>query len=129
MRYSTGSEPMRPLLLTAYVLLAAASPAGAEIIAFECNLPSITGRIFFTWYSDGTPARVGNAPGIGDKALAFQDRFGAWIFVELNMDGSPISLSTIQRNMEVVHSRHVLQIDGNIVLPTQSKGTCKTRSL
>jgi hypothetical protein len=113
------------VFFVAFIVLASTNFSRAAIVAFECKIPGFSGPIFFTWYSDGSPARVGTATGVGDKALAFQDRFGAWIFVEVNMDGSPISLSTIQTNLEVIHSRHILQSNGAVLAPSQSKGHCQ----
>jgi hypothetical protein len=121
--------PLKLVLAVAFMVLVSTSLSRAAIIAFECNIPSVGGPIIFTWYSDGTPARVGAATGVGDKAFAFQDRFGAWIFVEVNIDGSPISLSTIQSDLVVVHSRHILQVDGTVLSPSQSKGRCNKLQL
>lgn len=97
--------------------------ANAKIIAFQCSLPNMN-PLVFTLYSDGTPARVGTATGVGSKASATRDKFGALVFVEMNNDGTPVSFSTIQKNMEIIHSRHLLLLDGSILSPSQNKGRC-----
>jgi hypothetical protein len=108
----------------AFIVLASTNVSSAAIVAFECKFRGSSEPTIFTWYDDGTPARVGTATGIGNKALVFRDKFGAWIFVEVNMDGSPITLSTIQDNLEVIHSRHLLEMDGTVLAPLQIKGRC-----
>jgi hypothetical protein len=117
------------VFFVAFIVLASTNFSRAAIVVFECKISGFSEPTFFTWYSDGSPARVGIATGVGDKALAFQDRFGAWIFVEVNTDGSPISLSTIQTNLEVIHSRHSLTLNATVLLPSQSKGHCRVLGL
>jgi hypothetical protein len=110
------------------VLIVSTLCANAEIIVFQCNLPSIS-PLVFTLYSDGTPARVGTATGVGSKADVTRDKFGAFVFIETNTDGTPISFSTIQKNMEIIHSRHVLLLDGSVLSPSQEKGRCSKMPL
>ncbi len=81
--------------------------------------------IFFTRYTDGTPARVGTGIGVGDKALTFRDRSGALIFIETNMDGTPITFTTIEPSLKAFHSRHLLQIDGKVLAPSHWSGQCE----
>ena len=54
--------------------------------------------------NDGQYARIGISPGIGNRAIVFADRMGANTFVELNTDGTPVGLLTVQKNMRVIKS-------------------------
>ena len=63
----------------------------ADIHVLKCSFDDDE-WMYFTRYTDGTPARIGKAIGVGDKALAFQDRFGALVFIETNADGTPLHL-------------------------------------
>lgn len=115
-------------IVCAFLASVFSNAAQAEIIAFECAVPDMS-RLVFTYYSDGTPARVGVSTGVGNKALTWKDRFGAWVFVEVNTDGSPVTMSTIQTNLEIIHSRHLLLPTGDVLQPSQSKGRCKITKL
>ncbi len=115
-------------------LLAIAAVAGistlsgnckAEIIILKCEIAGVSGPIYFTRYSDGSPSRIGVKPGLGDKGLFFLDRTGAQIFVETNTDGAPITLTTIQPDMRAIHARQVLNSDGTVLSPSQETGRCE----
>jgi hypothetical protein len=45
----------------------------AEVSVLRCEFNGGFSA-FFTHYSDGTPARIGTAPGVGDRAHAIHDR-------------------------------------------------------
>jgi len=101
----------------------ASTPCLAEIHALKCifdNQP-----IYFTRYSDGTPARVGTSVGVGDKAIAIIDRSGALVFIETNLDGTPITFTTIEPSLKAVHSRHLLQLNGTVLAPSHQTGRCE----
>ena len=105
------------------VALLASTSCQAEILALKCSFSNLE-PVYFTRYTGGAPARIGIGPGIGSKAAFFEDRFGAQIFVETNIDGSPITFTTIQRDMKAFHSRHVLLPDGTVLAPSQGAGQC-----
>src|SRR5262245_60891417 len=107
----------------AYLLIAHGStPCLADIHAFRCIFDGQA--IYFTQYSDGTPARVGTAVGIGDQVLTFRDKSGAFVFIEKNIDGTPVTLTTIDPSLRGTHSRHSLGFDGKVVAPSQAAGQC-----
>lgn len=99
--------------------------ANAAEPLFHCSITGFREPVFISIEPGGTTARIGTAIGIGGRATATRDRFGAWVFVESNSEGSPITLTTIQKDLTVAHSRHVLDIDGTILVPSQYVGTCK----
>jgi hypothetical protein len=45
-------------------------------------------------------------------------------FVELNTDGTPIGLLTVQKDMRVIKSRQSIDPSGMVVAPSQSAGVC-----
>jgi hypothetical protein len=45
-------------------------------------------------------------------------------FVELNTDGTPIGLLTVQKDMRVIKSRQSIDPSGVVVAPSQSAGVC-----
>jgi hypothetical protein len=96
----------------------------ADIHVLKCSFDDDE-WMYFTRYTDGTPARIGKAIGVGDKALAFQDRFGALVFIETNADGTPITFTTIERTLKAIHSSHLLQVDGTLLAPSQVSGQCE----
>src|SRR3954454_11546937 len=80
-------------------------PASAEIIVFKCEFPGVPGW-HFTIYDDGTPARVGTGPGVGDQGSVVRDkRTGAMVIIEKNGDDFPITFTTISPSGDAVHSR------------------------
>jgi hypothetical protein len=108
--------------------LVASSACLADIIILKCDFRGFGGRpIYFTRYSDGSPSRIGISPGIGDRALFFSDRSGAQIFVEINIDGSPITFTTIQPNMRAIHARQVLTLDGTVLSPRRKPDAARVQ--
>ena len=74
--------------------------------------------------NDGQYARIGISPGIGNRAIVFADRMGAHAFVELNTDGTPVGLLTVQKNMRVIKSNQNIDPSGTVLAPSQSAGVC-----
>ena len=75
----------------------------------RCRIEGYNEHIFITTspdtnQNDGQYARIGISPGIGNRAFVVADRMGAVAFVELNTDGTPIGLLTVQKNMRVIKS-------------------------
>lgn len=111
-------------MVLAMLLLLCSSPAAATIMMYSCTIEGMRGPLIITIYDDGTPARIGTALGIGDKADVYFDRLsGAVVVVEKNGGGLPITLTTINRDGRVVHSRQVINNDGWFA-PSQSTGAC-----
>jgi hypothetical protein len=98
----------------------------AEIHVFRCLFDNQL--IYFTRYTDGTPARVGTGIGVGDKAIAFEDRSGALVFIETNIDGTPITFTSIEPSLKAVNSRHILQSNGTVLAPSHRSGGCEPLS-
>src|SRR3954453_11384698 len=117
------AQPTKPAICGALLLAFAAHPAQAQTAVFQCNFGSF--EFFITVYDGGATARIGERPGVGDRAWATRDpRNGAWSFIEVNGDDFPISMTTIQPDFLAVHSRHVLEFDGKILSPSQAQGRC-----
>ena len=76
---------------------------------------------------EGQYARIGISRGIGNRAIVVADRMGAVAFVELNTDGTPIGLITVQKDMRVINSRQSIDPNGMVSAPSQRTGVC-TRS-
>jgi hypothetical protein len=74
--------------------------------------------------NDSQYARIGISPGIGNRAMVVADRMGATAFVELNVDGTPVGLLTVQKNMRVIKSRHTIDPSGAVFAPSQYTGVC-----
>lgn len=70
----------------------------AAVVVFDCKFPAVS--FFVTVYDDGSPARVGIAQGVGDKAQGYFDKLtAAWIIVEFVADGAlPSTLTTILKD-------------------------------
>jgi len=105
----------------------APTPLLAEVL--RCKIEGYNEDIFIatspdTNQNDGQYARIGVSPGIGDKAIVFADRMGAHVFVELNTDGTPIGLLTVQKNMRVIKSNQTIDPSGTVLAPSQSAGVC-----
>ena len=101
------------------------APALADITVLKCDFSNTKG-LYFTIYDDGTPARIGVGPGVGDKGLVFRDpRNRTIVIVEQNLDGVPGTFTTITANMDAVHSRAWINLDGSISAPSQGVGQCK----
>lgn len=118
--------PTLPSILAGTIAGACASTTClAEIHVLRCMFDKMNQWVYFTRYSDGTPTRVGIGIGVGDKALTFHDRTGALIFIETNVDGTPISFTTIEPTLRAFHSRHTVQLDGTVLAPSHSSGRCE----
>jgi hypothetical protein len=92
------TQPMTKILLALLTLAVLATEASADVL--RCKIESYNEDIFIatspdTNQNDGQYARIGISPGVGDRAIAFADRMGAHVFVELNTDGTPIGLLTV----------------------------------
>ena len=97
--------------------------AVAETKVFECRF--IDFAFFITVYDDARPSRIGTGIGIGDQARAYFDELTkAWIVVEFIADGTlPSTLTTILPNGKAWHSRHTMDVLGN-VSASQMVGIC-----
>jgi hypothetical protein len=102
--------------------------ANAAVVVFNCEFPGTS--FFVTVYDDGSPARIGREQGVGDKGQAYFDKLtGAWIIVEFVAGGTlPSTLTTILKDGTTWHSRHTLDIMGNL-MASQESGFCKLKSL
>jgi hypothetical protein len=110
--------------IAATVIVAFPFPVLAEIIVLKCDFADMP--IYFTIYDDGTPVRVGVGPGVGGRAQLFRNpRNRTIVIVEQNLDGIPVTFTTITGSLEAVHSRALIDITGEIVSPSQSAGQCK----
>jgi hypothetical protein len=105
----------------------APTPLLADVL--RCKIEGYNEDVFITTSpdtnkNDGQYARIGISPGIGDRAIVFADRMGAHVFVELNTDGTPIGLLTVQKNMRVIKSTQSIDPSGMVAGPSQSAGVC-----
>jgi hypothetical protein len=108
-------------------LMLASTFAHADVL--KCKIDDYKEDVFITTppdtnSSDGQYARIGISPGIGNKAMVVADRMGAIAFVELNVDGTPIGLLTVQRNMRAIKSNHSIDPFGLVGAPSQNAGVC-----
>jgi hypothetical protein len=113
--------------IAALSLAVTTSAASSDVL--RCKIEGYNEDIFITTspdtnLSDGQFARIGISPGIGSKAFVAADRMGAIAFVELNADGTPIGLLTVQKNMRVIQSRQAINPSGLVSSPSQSGGIC-----
>ena len=116
---------MRTLLIA--ILMIAPTLCRADVL--KCKIANYKDGIFITMSpdtnsSDGHYARIGDAPGVGNRAMVFADRMGATAFVELNADGTPIGLLTVQKDMRVIKSSHAIDPAGAVFVPSQTAGVC-----
>ena len=116
---------MRALLIA--TLMVAPSVSDAEVL--KCKIANYKEGIFITTSPDNNSsedqyARIGTAPGIGNRAMVVADRMGATAFVELNTDGTPIGLLTVQKDMRVIKSSHAIDPAGAVFAPSQTAGVC-----
>jgi len=122
------TNPMSKMILLALAALAVlATDASADVL--RCKIEGFSESIFITSspdtnQNDGQYARIGISPGIGNRAFAFADRMGAHVFVELNADGTPVGLLTVQKDMRVINSRQSIDPSGMVFAPSQSTGAC-----
>ncbi|MET4418315.1 hypothetical protein [Bradyrhizobium sp. RT3a] len=118
---------MTKILLALLLFSVVATDASADVL--KCKIEGFSDNIFITSppdtnQNDGQYARIGISPGIGNKAFAFADRMGAHVFVELNGDGTPVGLLTVQKDMRVVNSSQSIDPFGMVMAPSQSAGVC-----
>jgi len=120
------------LRFLATLVLCTAVPirAHAETVVLRCGFAEMERPIFITKSDEEMPSRIGMAPGIGDRAyIGIDPRNGAWTAVEVNADNLPITFTTIQPDLQAIHSRHVLWPDGTVVSPSQQRGRCERIAL
>ncbi|MET3993718.1 hypothetical protein ABID65_005373 [Bradyrhizobium sp. S3.9.2] len=116
---------IRVSLIVALMLAPNLSHAGV----LKCKISGYNEDIFITTppdtnSNDGQYARIGVSPGIGNRALTVGDRMGAIAFVELNVDGTPVGLLTVQKNLQVIKSSHSIDPFGLVSAPSQNTGVC-----
>lgn len=117
---------MRVLLLIVALMCA---PTSSHADVLKCKIDGYKDDIFITTSpdtnsDDGQYARIGISPGVGNRAAVIADRMGAVALVELNADGTPIGLLTVQRDMRVIKSRHSIDPSGAVFAPSQNTGVC-----
>src|SRR6476646_8855981 len=131
LRPATITRMTRPMtkttIIAALTVATLASEASADVL--RCKIEGYNEDVFITTSpdtnsNDGQYARIGISPGIGDRAIVFADRMGAVAFVELNTDGTPIGLLTVQKNLRVVKSNHSIDPTGMVFAPSQNAGVC-----
>lgn len=115
---------MRTLLIVASML----TPTLSFADVLKCKIEGYKEDIFITTspdnnQNDGQYARIGISPGIGNRAFVVADRMGATAFVELNVDGTPVGLVTVGKDMRVTKSSHSIDPSG-AVYPYQNTGLC-----
>ncbi|MCK1409528.1 hypothetical protein [Bradyrhizobium sp. 76] len=118
---------MTKILLAFLTFNVLATDASADVL--KCKIDGLSDNIFITSapdtnQNDGQYARIGVSPGIGNKAFVVADRMGAVAFVELNTDGTPVGLLTVQKDLRVINSRHSIDPFGMVMAPSQSAGVC-----
>jgi len=116
---------VRPLLTVA--LICAPTLSYSDVL--KCKIDGYTESIFITTSpdtnsNDGQYARIGISPGIGSRAFVVADRMGAIAFVELNTDGTPVGLTTVQKDLRVIKSRQAIDPYGMVPSPNQHAGMC-----
>ena len=105
-------------------ILAARSQPPPSTQALKCVFAGI-GELFFTMPTHGNVGRVGAQVGEGHRSHYVKDWTGTTVFVELNNDGTPITLTSIESSLRAVHSRHNISYDGTILTPSQRFGRCE----
>jgi hypothetical protein len=105
------------------------APTSSLADVLRCKIEGYNEDIFIatspdTNKNDGQYARIGISPGIGNRAFVVADRMGAVAFVELNTDGTPIGLLTVQKNMRVIKSNQSIDPSGTVLAPSQGAGVC-----
>lgn len=113
-------------LLTAALVIA---PTCSLADVLRCKIADYKEDVFITTpphtnSSDGEYARIGVSPGIGSRAYVVKDRMGATVFVELNSDGTPVGLITLQKDLRVFKSHHAIDPFGEVLAPSQNAGAC-----
>ncbi|GMO20738.1 hypothetical protein [Bradyrhizobium sp. TM233] len=112
-------------LIVAFVF----TPTVSQAEILRCKIDGIKEIIYIatapdTNSQDGDYARIGVSPGVGNRAYRVSDRMGATAYVELNADGTPVGLITVQKNMGVIRSSHAIDPFGTVLSPSQNKGVC-----
>ena len=99
---------------------AAEQPAKIFKCVFDSNF-----EFFIAANPDATSGKIGERVGYGNPVSGgFDVLTGAYVFVEYADGGKlPITLTTIDRNGDAVHSRHSITSPGEI-LASQMKGKC-----
>jgi hypothetical protein len=102
-------QAMLVALVVCFVGAQMLAPTFSLADVLRCKIEGYNEDIFIatspdTNQNDGQYARIGISPGIGNRAIVFADRMGANTFVELNTDGTPVGLLTVQKNMRVIKS-------------------------
>jgi hypothetical protein len=116
---------VRTLLIVALML----APTFSLADVLRCKIEGYKDDIYITTspdtnLDDGQYGRIGISPGIGNRAIVVADRMGAVAFVELNTDGTPIGLLTVQKDMRVIKSNQSIDPSGMVLAPSQSAGVC-----
>jgi hypothetical protein len=114
---------VRTLLIVALML----APTFSLADVLRCKIEGYKEDTYITTppdtnVNDGQYARIGISPGVGNRAIVVADRMGAVAFVELNTDGTPIGLLTVQKHMRVIQSSHSIDPFGTVLAPSQSAG-------
>jgi hypothetical protein len=104
-------------------------PGFSRADVLQCKIEGYNEDIFITTapdtnQNDGQYARIGISRGIGNRAIVVADRMGTVAFVELNTDGTPIGLLTVQKDMRVIKSNQSIDPSGMVFAPSQSAGVC-----
>jgi hypothetical protein len=118
----THAMIIRPLLIVALLL----APAFSHADVLKCKIGGFKEAIFITTapdanLSDSKHALIGNAPGVGNRAILVKDYEDATPWVELNPEGAPISMLRVQKDLRVVKTYHTI---GFIIVPSKSGGVC-----
>ena len=104
--------------------------AAAEVVVHTCRLSIFDKPLIVTIYDDGSPSRIGNEVGVGSRAFThFDPPTGATVVVEFNGGDVPTTLTTINSDGRVVHSRHLVGISSGWFHPSQTTGQCTRRSI
>ena len=116
---------IRTLLIVVSIL----TPAISQADVLKCTIDGYKDKLFIvtspdTNSIDNQYARIGISPGLGNKAIVVADRMGATAFVELNADGTPVGLLTVQKDMRVIKSSHLIDPSGAVFAPSQYNGMC-----
>jgi hypothetical protein len=112
------------LLLLTFAMM---TDASADVL--RCKIEGYNEDIFIatspdTNQNDGQYARIGISPGIGSQAIVFDDRMGPTVFVELNADGTPVGLLTVQKDMRVFKSSQQIDPYGKVHATSPRAGVC-----
>jgi hypothetical protein len=125
------TNPMKHAVCVALIIcfVSALRPTLSFADVLKCKIEGYSEDVFITTSpdtnsNDGQYARIGISPGIGNRASVVADRMGPHVFVELNAEGTPIGLVTVQQNMKVIKSSQAITPFGTVVGQSQSTGVC-----